>query len=184
MSFNLLVVGGWDTDWCTLRSWENKILSERKNSSFQISNFRASSREEPRHGEERNSEVSRGSEQCQSRSSHCPPAGAQRRPICQWMILDPDSYQPIPSPPTSPILYFPPSHSTNIVLFKDVFTLQNKYIHCLYSCERSGGGSPPLTIHWVSKDDKVHIFLGWSEDRNISQLLKVVKSTWEGFIWQ
>ena len=43
-----------------LRSLENKILSERKNSSFQ------SSREEPRHGEERNSEVSRGSEQCQS----------------------------------------------------------------------------------------------------------------------
>ena len=50
-----------------LRSLENKILSERKNSSFQ------SSREEPRHGEERNSEVSRGSEQCQSLSSHCPP---------------------------------------------------------------------------------------------------------------
>ena len=92
-----------------LWSLENKILSERKNSSFQISNFRASSREEPRHGEERNSEVSRGSEQCQSLSSHCPPAGAQRRPTCQWMILDPDFYQPIPSSPTSPILYFPPT---------------------------------------------------------------------------
>ena len=92
-----------------LRSWEYEILSERKNSSVQISNFRASSREEPRHGEERNSEVSRGSEKCQSLSSHCPPAGAQRRPTCQWMILDPDFFQPIPSPATSPILYFPPS---------------------------------------------------------------------------
>ena len=66
-----------------LWSLENKILSERKNSSFQISNFGASSREEPRHGKEQNSEVSQGSEQCQSLSSHCPPAGAQRRSTCQ-----------------------------------------------------------------------------------------------------
>ena len=81
---SILIVGYWLMH---LRSWENEILSERKNSSVQISNFRASSREEPRHGEERNSEVSRGSEKCQSLSSHCPPAGAQRRPTCQWMIL-------------------------------------------------------------------------------------------------
>ena len=65
-----------------LWSSENKILSERKNSSFQISNFGASSREEPRHGKEQNYEVSRGSEP-RSLSSHCPPAGAQRRTTCQ-----------------------------------------------------------------------------------------------------
>ena len=62
--------------------------------------------------------------------------------------------------------------------------LQNEYIHCLYSCARRGGGNSPLTSHWESQVDKEHISLGCSEDRNISQLLKVVKSTWEGFIWQ
>ena len=179
--YELQFVGGWWRGyWLThLRSWENKILSERKISSVQISNFRASSREEPSHGEERNSEVRRVSEQYQSLSSHFLPAGAQRRPTCQWMILDPDSYQPRPSLSllTSPILYFPPSNSTNIVLLEfyikpnrreeNTFLFRNFSFSYFYISQQT---------HWERKGDKVHISLGWSEDRNISYFT-VVKSS-------
>ena len=176
-----------------LRSWENEILSERKNSSVQISNFRASSREEPRHREKQNSEVSRGSKQCP-----CPLIFHQREPrgdqhVSEWFSWW-DSYQLRPSLLTSPILYFPPSNSTNIVLLefyikpkrreKNIFYSISRFLlflflhistnpsqqrmflrcrtnlYCLYSCERRGEGSSPLTSHWESKVDEVHISLG------------------------
>ena len=152
-----------------LRSWENEILSERKNSSVQISNFRASSREEPRHREKQNSEVSRGSKQCP-----CPLIFHQREPrgdqhVNEWFSWW-DSYQLRPSLLTSPILYFPPSNSTNIVLLEfyikpkrreeNTFLFRNFSFFYFYISQQT---------HWESKVDKVHISLGWSEDRNISQ---------------
>ena len=152
-----------------LRSSENKILSERKNSSFQILNFGASSLEEPRQGEERNSEVSRGAEQFQSLSSHCPPAGAQRRTTSDRMILDPDSYQPIPSPPTSPILYFPPSHSTNIILLEFYIKPKRREENIFYSISKF------ILLPFLQDKYIVYIHVRGEEERTL--LLPVIKES-------
>ena len=183
MSFNLLVVGGGDTDWCTSGHQKTRFYLRGKIPHFKFWILVQAAWRNL--GKER-SEILKLAEVLSS-VSPCPlivhqqePRGEQqvtewfstRTLTSQYRHLRPRQYY-ISLPPTPPISYY-----------LRMFLHCRTNIYIVYIHERRGGGSPPLTSHWESKDDKVHILLGWSEDRNISQLLKVVKSTWEGFIWQ